>query len=105
MKKYMILAALTAILFAGCTKEPVSKESAPAGTTFTATMTPLTKASIDRSKVTILWNAGDQICVNGSLSNALTETAETAVYTFEDELKAPYKAIIRMLPPSPSRAN
>ena len=93
MKKYMILAALTAILFAGCTKEPVSKESAPAGTTFTATMTPLTKASIDRSKVTILWNAGDQICVNGSLSNALTETAETAVFTFEDELKAPYKAI------------
>ena len=94
MKKYMILAAFAAaVLAAGCSKEPASRETAPAGTTFTATMTPLTKASIDRSKVTILWNAGDQICVNGALSNTLTATAETAVFTFEDELKAPYKAI------------
>ena len=94
MKKYMILAALAAaVLAAGCSKEPASRETAPAGTTFTATMTPLTKASIDRSKVTVMWNPGDQICVNGALSNALTETAATAVFTFEDELSAPYKAI------------
>ena len=80
MKKYMILAAFAAaVLAAGCSKEPASRETAPAGTTFTATMTPLTKASIDRSKVTVMWNPGDQICVNGTLSNALTETAATAV--------------------------
>ena len=94
MKKYMILAALAAaVLAAGCSKEPAPRETAPAGMTFTATMTPLTKASIDRSKVTVMWNPGDQICVNGALSNALTETAATAVFTFEDELSAPYKAI------------
>ena len=94
MKKYMIFAAFAAaVLAAGCSKEPVSGETAPAGTTFTATMTPLTKASINHSKVTVLWNPGDQICVNGAVSAALTETAETAVFTFEDNLKAPYKAV------------
>lgn len=94
MKKYMILAALAAaILTASCSKEPATRETAPAGTTFTATMTPLTKASINHSKVTVLWNPGDRICVNGAVSAELTETAETAVFTFEDNLKAPYKAV------------
>ena len=95
MKKYMILAAAAAaFLAAGCSKDIVSEvETAPAGTTFTATLSPLTRASIDRSKVTVLWNPGDRICVNGAVSNALTETAATAVFTFEDELTAPYKAI------------
>jgi hypothetical protein len=91
----MIFAAFAAaVLAAGCSKEPDSGETAPAGTTFTATMTPLlTKASINHSKVTVLWNPGDRICVNGAVSAELTETAETAVFTFEDNLKAPYKAV------------
>ena len=93
MKKIMTIAALAAIILTGCAKESVTVETAPAGTTFTATLSQLTKTSIDPGKVTILWNPGDQICVNGAVSNALTETTSSAVFSFEETLKAPYKAV------------
>ena len=94
MKKYMYIAAFAAaILATACSKDAQTPESAPAGTVFTATLTPLSKASIDPGKVMVLWNPGDRICVNGAVSNALTETASSAVFSFEATLAAPYRAI------------
>ena len=96
MKKYMMIAALAATLLAvGCTREAIPGDKTPAHgkTTLTATLEPLTKASIDRSKIKVSWNAGDQINVNGSVSNALSEAASTAVFTFDATLEAPYKAV------------
>lgn len=94
MKKYMYIAAFAAAIFAtACSKDAQAPESAPAGTVFTATLTPLSKASIDPGKVMVLWNPGDRICVNGAVSNALTETASSAVFSFEATLAAPYRAI------------
>ena len=95
MKKYIMIAALAAtLLAAGCTREILPDENSSRGkTTLTATMEPLTKADLDRSKVNVNWSAGDQINVNGSVSNALTEAAATAVFTFDATLTAPYKAV------------
>ena len=96
MKKYMMIAALAATLLAvGCTREAIPGDKTPVHgkTTLTATLEPLTKASIDRSKIKVSWNAGDQINVNGSVSNALSEAASTAVFTFDATLEAPYKAV------------
>ena len=96
MKKYMFLAAIAAtVLAAGCAKEPFAEEavSGESTTTITASLEPLTKASLDRSKVKVTWNAGDAINVNGSVSNALAEATATALFTFENPVTAPYKAV------------
>jgi hypothetical protein len=89
MKKYMIFAAVAAaVLAAGCTREPAATEQ---GTVLKASLSSLTKASLDGVKVS--WSAGDAINVNGAVSGALTEAAEHAKFEFRTVINSPYKAV------------
>ena len=89
MKKYTIIAAAAAALLSvGCAKEQTLPEQ---GTVLKASLSALTKASIDGVKVS--WSEGDAITVNGSKSSALAEAAATAEFEFRSALTAPYKAV------------
>ena len=89
MKKYTIIAAAAAALLSvGCAKEQTLPEQ---GTVLKASLSALTKASIDGVKVS--WSEGDAINVNGSKSSALAEAAATAEFEFRSALTAPYKAV------------
>lgn len=80
-----------AVLAAGCAKEQTLPVIPEQGTVLKASLSSMTKTSIDGVKVS--WTAGDAIYVNGTLSSAITEDAATATFEFRTVLTAPYKAI------------
>lgn len=98
MKKFLFTLASFAMLFASCNKEtPQVDPSEPTGKyiySINVALNDTTKATLGEPegispnifrKVT--WNTGDQICVNGCVSDALDsqyDGKESAVFTFKD---------------------
>ncbi len=102
MKRLTFILCIAACGFVSCIKEnPVQEtpvQDNANGTTVTANMTAeLTKTVLgekDGTSWPVLWQTGDQIDINGSTSAPLAEGGDaTAVFSFEDQLEAPYKAV------------
>lgn len=95
MKKFMIYALAVAALSCGCTKELNNENVVPedGATTTVIKASVATKTVLDGTKVK--WVAGDQICVNGETSDALTiaEPAASVDFTFGSDLAAEKKAV------------
>ena len=89
MKKLILAAAAcAALLTVSCTKDPQTSYKA---TSFQASLSPLTKTSIDGVKVS--WEAGDGINVNGVGSYGIEEGGAEASFEMAAEVSAPYNAI------------
>ena len=95
MKKFMIYALAVAALSCGCTKELNNENVVPedGATTTVIKASVATKTVLDGTKVK--WVAGDQICVNGKTSDALTiaDPAASVDFTFGSDLAADKKAV------------
>lgn len=94
MKKFMIYALAVAALVCGCTKELNNETTVPdEGTTTVIKASVDTKTVLEGTKVK--WVSGDQICVNGTISDALSiaEPTATVEFTFGSDLAAEKKAV------------
>ena len=91
LMKKIIFAVAALALFAGCAKE----QNAPEPVRETVLKVSLadigTKAEINGVKIS--WSAGDEICVNGVISNPLTQGGAVGEFYFPEALTAPYKAV------------
>lgn len=88
MKKFILAAAAcAALLTVSCNKEIQVRET---GTTFQASLSPLTKTTIDGVKVS--WAAGDAINVNSTGSFGIETAGSEASFTMSAEVSAPYYA-------------
>lgn len=91
MKRFIFALGLLSLL-AGCAKEqPASEAVTPAGGTILKASLEDLKTSINGVKIS--WSQGDAICVNGAASRPITAAGAQAVFTFESQLQAPYKAV------------
>lgn len=88
MKKFLLAAAAcAALLTVSCNKESQVRET---GTTFQASLSPLTKTTIDGVKVS--WAAGDAINVNSTGSFGIEAAGSEASFVMSAEVTAPYNA-------------
>lgn len=88
MKKIIIAAAAcAALLTVSCNKENTLQDK---GTTFLATLSPLTRTTIDGVKVS--WAAGDAINVNSTGSYGIETAGSEASFEMSAEVSAPYYA-------------
>ncbi len=101
MKKILVLmaAAATVATIASCEKEQNFTTPEEIVSTTVSISVPDTKATLGASDGTsrpVYWNEGDQIVINGSVSNALAgeyEGATSAEFTFGAELSTPYNIL------------
>lgn len=104
MKKFIItLPVLAAVLLAGCSKEMAEPVEVPeietVKTVLRVGLVPEVKTYMGESEDAhrhVYWSSGDEIAVNGAVSDALAEVdPETAQaeFTFDGVLSAPYKIV------------
>jgi len=104
MKKFIItLPVLAAVLLAGCSKEMAEPVAVPeietVKTVLRVGLVPEVKTYMGESEDAhrhVYWSSGDEIAVNGAVSDALAEVdPETAQaeFTFDGVLSAPYKIV------------
>ena len=97
MKRFTFILCIAACAFAACQKEAPIDDIRPIGTQVTATVgSELTKTVLGEKEGTswpVLWQSGDKIDINGNESAPLAEGGQaTAVFSFDAQLEAPYKA-------------
>ena len=99
-KTYILLAAM--LVFAGCVKENPAQTLEPESNGYTIEATSGYAASTKTTLVdngdyySVNWTSSDVISVNGQKSAELTidaTTANKAVFTFAEEVKAPYCSV------------
>ena len=100
MKKiFRAVAALAVVMFAGCTNDLTNDVVAPVGEGTTVTLGLDTKTSlgelVDGSRK-VYWSAGDQININGNISNEAVIDADNkglATFSFGKILNTPYSIL------------
>lgn len=105
MKTHYFISLAATVLLAGCegaeyVPESISASGIDAGTTvLTVGIAPVSKTYMGddgTSAHKVYWSDGDQIAVNGAASEALsglTEDTQTASFTFDAVLTAPYSVL------------
>ena len=92
-KNYIIAFASLALALVGCSKNEIT-DPQPTGVTVIEVSTPETKAVLGEDGLTVNWQLGDKIKVNGVDSEGLTAeditSPASARFTFNGTLEAPY---------------